>query len=67
MQALDALAGKLQTHIVPDSSGELADGYGVQDLPWFVLTSPSGKILWNHAGWLSGDELSQSVRTALAR
>jgi hypothetical protein len=35
-----------------DATGRLADGYGVQDQPWFVLTSASGKIVWSHDGWL---------------
>jgi len=47
-----------------DQSGRLADGYGVQDQPWFVLTSPSGKIIWKHDGWLSASQLIASVRRA---
>ena len=29
-----------------DSSGRVADGYGVQDEPWLVLVSRSGQLLW---------------------
>jgi len=47
-----------------DPTGRLADGYGVQDQPWFVLTSAAGKILWKHDGWLSVNQLTASVRTA---
>ncbi|MDE3068432.1 MAG: hypothetical protein KGJ60_12910 [Verrucomicrobiota bacterium] len=54
------------TAIVEDIQGRLSDGYGVQDLPWFVLTSSSGRILWHHDGWLSSDALGQQVRAALA-
>jgi hypothetical protein len=36
-----------------DSTGRVADGYGVQDQPWFSLVSASGKIVWSHDGWLS--------------
>jgi len=36
-----------------DSTGRVADGYGVQDQPWFTLVSASGKIIWSHDGWLS--------------
>jgi protein SCO1/2 len=36
-----------------DTTGRVADGYGVQDQPWFVLTSAAGKIVWTHDGWLS--------------
>ncbi|MGE5291003.1 MAG: hypothetical protein ACM3ML_28165 [Micromonosporaceae bacterium] len=35
-----------------DATGRVADGYQVQDQPWFVLTSPSGHIVWHHDGWL---------------
>jgi cytochrome oxidase Cu insertion factor (SCO1/SenC/PrrC family) len=48
-----------------DPTGRLADGYGVQDQPWFVLTSAAGKILWKHDGWLSVQQLTASVRAAV--
>jgi len=63
---LTRLAATLHTPIVEDAQGRLGDGYGVQDLPWFVLTSPSGRILWHHDGWLSSDALGEQVRVALA-
>jgi len=47
-----------------DPTGRLADGYGVQDQPWFVLTSAAGKILWKHDGWLPVNQLIASVRAA---
>jgi cytochrome oxidase Cu insertion factor (SCO1/SenC/PrrC family) len=47
-----------------DPAGRLADGYGVQDQPWFVLTSAAGKIVWKHDGWLSVQQLTASVRAA---
>jgi len=65
-QVLSPLAATLQTPIVEDASGRLADGYHVGDLPWFVLNSPSGKILWRHDGWLSAAALNQQVRAALS-
>jgi cytochrome oxidase Cu insertion factor (SCO1/SenC/PrrC family) len=65
-QTLAPLAAALRTPIVEDASGRLADGYLVGDLPWFVLSSPSGKILWRHDGWLSAAVLSRHVRAALA-
>lgn len=53
-----------------DDSGQAADGYGVQGVPWFVLTSASGKVLWSRevsvSGWLSTAALEKSVRSALA-
>jgi cytochrome oxidase Cu insertion factor (SCO1/SenC/PrrC family) len=45
-----------------DTAGRLADGYGVQDQPWFVLVSPGGKIIWKHDGWLGVNALEQAVR-----
>jgi cytochrome oxidase Cu insertion factor (SCO1/SenC/PrrC family)/thiol-disulfide isomerase/thioredoxin len=53
-----------------DRTGRLADGYGVQDEPWFVLVSPSGRVLWYYdvatQGWLSRAALERQVRNALA-
>jgi cytochrome oxidase Cu insertion factor (SCO1/SenC/PrrC family) len=64
---LTHLAMKMNTPLVEDAKGRLGDGYGVQDLPWYVLTSPSGRILWHHDGWLSSDALVQKVHAAPAR
>ena len=47
-----------------DTTGRIADGYGVQDQPWFVLVSSSGKILWKHDGWLSVSALEAAARHA---
>lgn len=45
-----------------DATGRVADGYGVQDQPWFVLVSASGKIVWKHDGWLSVRALEAAAR-----
>jgi cytochrome oxidase Cu insertion factor (SCO1/SenC/PrrC family) len=45
-----------------DTTGKIADGYGVQDEPWFVLVSPAGKILWKHDGWLPASALQAAAR-----
>ncbi len=54
-----------------DRSGRVADGYGVQDAPWLVLASASGRILWYYdvstSGWLSTSALERRVRAALAK
>jgi cytochrome oxidase Cu insertion factor (SCO1/SenC/PrrC family) len=50
-----------------DTTGRLADGYGVQDQPWFALTSASGKIIWKHDGWLPVSALERDVRAAVSR
>jgi cytochrome oxidase Cu insertion factor (SCO1/SenC/PrrC family) len=66
-QLLTRLAAGLRTPIVEDADGRLADGYQVEDLPWFALSTPSGKIVWSHDGWLSAAELSQQVDAAAAQ
>lgn len=56
--------GSLTYPVALDETGQLADGYGVQDQPWLVLTSASGTILWKHDGWLPPDQLIAAVRSA---
>ncbi|MBV9604804.1 MAG: redoxin domain-containing protein [Solirubrobacterales bacterium] len=54
-----------------DRSGKVADGYEVLALPWFVLVSPSGQLLYyrevSTAGWPSTSVLVRYVKAALAR
>jgi cytochrome oxidase Cu insertion factor (SCO1/SenC/PrrC family) len=45
-----------------DATGRVADGYGVQDQPWFELVSASGKVLWSHDGWLPAAALEAAAR-----
>ncbi|HEY7147427.1 MAG TPA: SCO family protein [Streptosporangiaceae bacterium] len=47
-----------------DATGQLADGYGVQDQPWYVLTSASGKVVWKHDGWLPVSAVLAAARKA---
>jgi cytochrome oxidase Cu insertion factor (SCO1/SenC/PrrC family)/thiol-disulfide isomerase/thioredoxin len=60
----------LKHPVAIDRSGRVADGYEVQDQPWFVLTSASGKFLWYYdvstAGWLTPAALASRVRAAFA-
>ena len=53
-----------------DSTGRVADGYEVLGVPWFVLISRSGQILYyrsvSTAGWPSRDVLIRYMRAALA-
>jgi cytochrome oxidase Cu insertion factor (SCO1/SenC/PrrC family) len=51
--------------VVADTSGQVADGYAVQDIPWIVITSSAGHILYRHDGWLSAAALAHAV-TAVA-
>jgi cytochrome c biogenesis protein CcmG, thiol:disulfide interchange protein DsbE len=54
-----------------DRTGRVADGYQVLGVPWFVLTSKTGQILYyrevSTAGWPSTKTLVSYVRAALAR
>jgi cytochrome oxidase Cu insertion factor (SCO1/SenC/PrrC family) len=60
------LAATLRYPLVEDTAGRLADGYRVRDLPWLALTSPSGKIVWHHDGWLPAAAIERHVRAAAA-
>jgi hypothetical protein len=59
--------GTLGYPVAADSSGRLADGYGVQDLPWIEVTSPGGQILYRHDGWLPATSLARAAASASAR
>jgi cytochrome oxidase Cu insertion factor (SCO1/SenC/PrrC family) len=58
---LAGLGQPLQYPVALDETGRLADGYGVQDQPWLVLTSATGKIVWSHDGWLTLPALEAAV------
>jgi cytochrome oxidase Cu insertion factor (SCO1/SenC/PrrC family)/thiol-disulfide isomerase/thioredoxin len=70
-QFLNGLLQPLSYPVAFDRSGSVADGYEVLGLPWFVLTSPSGRILYyravSTAGWPSTSVLARAMRAALAR
>jgi cytochrome oxidase Cu insertion factor (SCO1/SenC/PrrC family) len=61
---LKQLGRPLGYPVALDTSGRLADGYGVADQPWYVLTSASGKIVWKHDGWLPVPALLAAARRA---
>jgi cytochrome oxidase Cu insertion factor (SCO1/SenC/PrrC family) len=61
---LQQLGQPLDYPVALDTSGRLADGYGVQDQPWFVLTSAAGKVVWSHDGWLPVSALEAAARKA---
>jgi cytochrome oxidase Cu insertion factor (SCO1/SenC/PrrC family) len=61
---LSALGTPLDYPVGLDLSGRVADGYGVQDQPWFVLVSASGATLWTHDGWLPLPSLESAVKRA---
>lgn len=66
---LHTLNGPLSYPVAIDHSGRVADGYRVQDEPWFVLVSGSGQFLWYYdvstIGWPSVAALQRTVRDAL--
>jgi len=50
--------------VVADTEGRLANGYGVQDMPWVVVTGSDGRILAHHLGWLSAGKLAKLAESA---
>ena len=58
------LGTSLDYPVALDTTGRVADGYGVQDQPWFVLVSASGKITWSHDGWLPLSALESAAKRA---
>jgi cytochrome oxidase Cu insertion factor (SCO1/SenC/PrrC family) len=61
---LAGLGQPLQYPVALDETGRLADGFGVQDQPWLVLVSSSGKIVWSHDGWVSLPALEAAASRA---
>jgi cytochrome oxidase Cu insertion factor (SCO1/SenC/PrrC family) len=59
---LRSLGTSLNYPVALDATGRVADGYGVQDQPWFALVSASGKIIWSHDGWLPPSALESAVK-----
>jgi cytochrome oxidase Cu insertion factor (SCO1/SenC/PrrC family) len=59
---LGSLGAKLDYPVGLDTAGRLADGYQVQDQPWFALVSAAGKIVWTHDGWLAWPSLEAAVK-----
>ncbi len=65
-RGLRQLAMRLRTPVVSDQTGRIADGYGVNDLPWYALTSSRGRIVWQHDGWLRAPALIHQAGAAWA-
>ena len=67
---LASLTRPLSYPVGIDADGRVADGYGVEGEPWFVLASPSGEVIWSWqvstAGWPSAAGLDRRIRAALA-
>ena len=56
--------GPLSYPVALDETGRVADGYGVQDQPWLVLVNKSGKVTWQHDGWVSLAALEKAAASA---
>jgi cytochrome oxidase Cu insertion factor (SCO1/SenC/PrrC family) len=61
---LQSLGTSLNYPVALDTTGRVADGYAVQDQPWFALVSATGKIIWSHDGWLPPPALESAVKRA---
>ena len=61
---LKGLGQPLDYPVAADTTGRIADGYGVQDQPWFALVSASGRIVGKHAGWLPRAALAAAAGKA---
>src|SRR6201987_2243291 len=61
---LGSLGTTLNYPVALDTTGRVADGYGVQDQPWLALVSASGKIIWSQDGWLPITVLTAAVKHA---
>ncbi len=61
------LGHPLNYQVALDTTGRVADGYGVQDQPWYVLVSKSGKIVWSHDGSLAPGALKAAVSQRAAK
>jgi len=59
---LNGLRTPLAYPVGLDTTGRLADGFGVQDQPWFALVSAKGTIIWKHDGWLPVPALAAAAR-----
>jgi len=63
---LQNLGTRLTYPVALDTTGRVADGYQVQDQPWFALVSASGKIIWSHDGWLPPSALESAAKRAVS-
>jgi cytochrome oxidase Cu insertion factor (SCO1/SenC/PrrC family) len=52
---------KLGFPVVADTSGRVADGYGVGGIPWIVITSATGTIVYKHDAWLTAKALDAAA------
>jgi cytochrome oxidase Cu insertion factor (SCO1/SenC/PrrC family)/thiol-disulfide isomerase/thioredoxin len=68
---VSTLQRPLSYPVAIDGNGRVADGYGVEGEPWFVLTDSAGKIVWFQEVYTEGfpetiARLEQEVKASLA-
>jgi cytochrome oxidase Cu insertion factor (SCO1/SenC/PrrC family) len=66
LAALLHQAGRLSYPVAADTSGRVADGYQVTDLPWISVVSARGQVVYHHDGWLAPAALTAAVRKAMS-
>lgn len=63
---LSGLSHPLAYPVVVDATGEVADAYQTQDMPWFTLTDTSGQVMGSYDGWEPPAALEQTIQKTLA-
>jgi cytochrome oxidase Cu insertion factor (SCO1/SenC/PrrC family) len=54
--------GTLDYPVALDKTGRIADGFQAQDQPWLAVVNSSGKIAWQHDGWVSLSTLEAAAK-----
>ncbi len=52
---------KLEYTILLDTEQKLYKNFNTSAMPFSILVSPDGKILWEHTGYLPGDEVQMEA------
>lgn len=68
--ALQSLMGSLSQplaySVAYDQTGEAADAYHTQDIPWFTLADAQGNIIGSADGWVAPAQLMQTLQATPA-
>jgi cytochrome oxidase Cu insertion factor (SCO1/SenC/PrrC family) len=65
LASLVTKAGNPRLKLALDPYGRTADAYQVADIPWLVLVSAKGRILWSHDGFIPAPALAAAVHQHL--
>jgi cytochrome oxidase Cu insertion factor (SCO1/SenC/PrrC family) len=55
-------AGPFLYPVAQDTTGRVADLYGVQDLAWYAVTDGQGNVTWFHDGWMTTGGLEAALQ-----